>query len=51
VSPLLFADVNVSIGVVIVIVGIIGLVLSLLALIAFEVAGEHRQNVRAHRHV
>jgi len=47
-APLLFADVDVTIGVIALMVGIIALVLILLAIIAVEVAGEHRDNVRSH---
>jgi hypothetical protein len=50
VAPLLFADVDVTIGVIALMVGIIALVLVLLAIVAVEVAGEHRANVRSRLH-
>lgn len=44
------ADVNVSVGVVGLVLAIVALVVILVALIAVEVAGEHRFNVRARHH-
>jgi hypothetical protein len=49
-APLVLADVDVTVGVLAVIAGIIALVLVLLVIIAVEVIGEHRENVRAHLH-
>jgi hypothetical protein len=48
--PLVLADVDVTVGVIAVVAGIIALVLVLLAIVAVEVAGEHRDNVRARLH-
>jgi hypothetical protein len=49
-APLVLADVDVTVGVIAVIAGIITLVLVLLVIIAVEVTGEHRENVNAHLH-
>jgi hypothetical protein len=49
-APLVLADVDVTVGVIAVIAGIIALAVVLLVIIAVEVTGEHRENVRAHLH-